>query len=160
MFRRLVLAVAIATLAGCAPNAGGGQAVAEQAGEAAAEIADGAPAGAAAAITAWAVERHGADRIVQPVQAFYGDFTGDGVSDALAWVLYTSGGNSMSLDVALFRNEGGATRYYRSAANVFGGDPRNVVFAPGRVTLTSTMPRPEDPRCCPTGSQDWIIDTN
>jgi hypothetical protein len=158
MFRRLVLAVAIATLAGCGPKAGGGQAVAEQAGAAAAEIAGGAPAGAPDAITAWAVERYGA-QIMQPVQAFYGDFTGDGASDALAWVLYMSGGNSLFLDVALFRNEGGAMRYYRSAANVFGGDPRNVVFALGRVTLTSTMPRPGDPRCCPTGSQDWIIDT-
>jgi len=50
--------------------------------------------------------------------------------------------------------------YYRSAADVYGGEPRNVVFANGSVTLTSTMPRPGDARCCPTGSEDWTINTN
>lgn len=117
------------------------------------------PAGAEIAILAWARDRYGPN-LHEPMQIFHGDFTGDGIADALAWVLYASGGNSDFLDVALFRSENGRLVYYRSADDVFGADPRNIVFAPGRITLTSTMPRPDDPRCCPTGSQDWTIDTH
>lgn len=113
-----------------------------------------APAGAESQIRTWALERHGGQ-----TQIFFGDFTGDGAPDALAWVLYPTGGNSMALDAALFRNENGRMVYFRSAADVFGSNPRNVVFAPGRITLTTTMPRPGEPRCCPSGSQDWTIQT-
>lgn len=107
-------------------------------------------------ILVWARDRHG-----EPVhvQTFYGDFTGDGLDDALAWVLYPSGGNSEFLDVALFRNEGGLMAYFRSIDNVFGGNPRDVVFDQGRITLTTTMPKQGDPRCCPTGSRNWVINT-
>jgi hypothetical protein len=93
------------------------------------------------------------------VQTFHGDFTGDGAPDALVWVLYPNGGNSVALDAALFRNEKRRMVYFRSADDVFGTNPRNVAFAPGRITLTTTMPRPGEPRCCPTGSRDWAIDT-
>jgi hypothetical protein len=110
-------------------------------------------------ILRWARERHG-EHVYDPVETFYGDFTGDGVNDALAWILYPSGGNSEYLHVALFRNEGDVLAYYRSVDGVFGGNPRAVVFKQGRITLTTTMPNPGDPRCCPTGSQDWVIDTN
>jgi len=110
------------------------------------------------AILAWARERHG-EHVYQPIQIFYGDFTGDGLVDALAWVLYPSGGNSDFLDVALFRNEDGLMAYYRSVDDVFGSNPRDVVFDQGRITLTTTMPKPDDPRCCPTGLRDWVIDT-
>lgn len=107
-------------------------------------------------ISVWARDRKGES---VNVQTFYGDFTGDGRDDALAWVLYPSGGNSEFLDVALFRSEGGHMVYYRSIDNVFGGNPRDVVFDQGRITLTTTMPKQGDPRCCPTGSRDWVIDT-
>ncbi|MDX2236589.1 MAG: hypothetical protein NW203_03405 [Hyphomonadaceae bacterium] len=115
-----------------------------------------APAGAQAAIGAWARARHG-DLVFDPIEIFYGDFTGDGAADAMAWIYFSSGGNSASLDVALFRNVGGRMTYLRSEDAVYGETPRNVRFAPGRITLTTTMPRPGDPRCCPTGSQSWTI---
>lgn len=110
------------------------------------------------AILVWAREQHG-EHVYHPVPIFYGDFTGDGVNDALAWVQYPSGGNSDFLDVALFRSEDGRMTYYRSIDHVFGGNPRDVVFERGRITLITTMPNPGDPRCCPTGSQRWVIDT-
>ena len=110
------------------------------------------------AILVWAREQHG-EQVYQPVPTFYGDFTGDGVIDALAWVLYPSGGNSDLLDVALFRNLGGRLVYYRSVENVFGSHPHAVVFEQDRITLTTTMPKPGDSRCCPTGSRHWVIDT-
>jgi len=109
-------------------------------------------------ILAWVREQHG-EHVYHPVQTFYGDFTGDGLDDAFAWVLYPSGGNSDFLDVALFRNEGGHLTYHRSIDFVFGGNPRDVVFDQGRITLTTTMPKPGDPRCCPTGLRKWVIDT-
>lgn len=114
---------------------------------------------AQATILAWARERFGAE-VYEPIEVFQGDFTGDGVPDALAWVLYPSGGNSDFLQVVLFRGESGRLVHHRNVDDVFGSEPRNLVFTPGRITLTTTMPRPDDPRCCPSGAQDWVIDTN
>lgn len=145
MFKYFMLSLGMATLMACSP---------------ATEEVSSDRAGVAPddAILAWAREQHG-EHVYYPVQTFYGDFTGDGLDDALAWVLYPSGGNSDFLDVALFHNEGGLMNYYRSVDNVFGGNPRDVVFEQGRITLTTTMPKPGDPRCCPTGSSTWMIDT-
>lgn len=109
-------------------------------------------------ILSWARQQHG-ELVYYPVLTFYGDFTGDGLEDALAWILYPSGGNSDFLDVALFQNKSGLMTYYRSIDNVFGGDPRDVVFEQGRVTLTTTIHQKDDPRCCPTGSRTWVINT-
>lgn len=146
------LALGVLALLACSPSANHaeGEAVATDG----ANPGTTAPAGAEDEIRAWALERHGGQ-----TQIFFGDFTGDGAPDALAWVLYSTGGNSSALDAALFRNERGRMVYFRSAADVFGSKPRNVVFAPGRITLTTTMPRPGEPRCCPSGSQDWTIQT-
>jgi hypothetical protein len=139
------LSIAMTTLVACSPDAE--QIVNDQQYEAPDDI-----------ILAWARQQHGED-VYDPVETFYGDFTGDGLDDALAWILYPSGGNSDFLDVALFRNEDGFIVYYRSINDVFGGNPRDVVFEHGRITLTTTMPAPGDARCCPTGSERWIIDT-
>ncbi|MDO9449595.1 MAG: hypothetical protein Q7J21_03850 [Rugosibacter sp.] len=145
MWKHVMLSLGVVTLMACSPSKE------EVSGDQAEEMLmhD-------ASILTWAHDQHG-DTV--HAQTFYGDFTGDGLDDALAWVLYPSGGNSEFLDVALFRNEGGRVLYYRSIDNVFGGDPRDVVFEQGRITLTTTMPNPGDPRCCPTGSRNWAIDT-
>lgn len=144
IFKHVVLSMAVTTFLACTPQT-------EEASGDRARLAHN------ATILAWAQEQHG-EYVFYPVQTFYGDFTGDEVDDALAWILYPSEGNSNLLDVALFRNEGGQMTYYRSIDNVYGGDPRNLVFERGRVTLTTTMPKSGEPRCCPTGSQNWVID--
>lgn len=143
MLKHVMLFLGVTTLVACSPSAD------EVSGERAGLAHD-------STILAWAREQHG-----DPVhaQTFYGDFTGDGLDDALAWILYPSGGNSEFLDVALFRNEDGHMAHYRSIDNVFGGNPRDVVFEQDRITFTTTMPKPGDPRCCPTGSRNWAIDT-
>lgn len=110
------------------------------------------------AIIAWAHEQHG-HNVYEPVQVFYGDYTGDGVDDALAWILYPSGGNSDFLDVALFHNKNGRLVFDRSINNVFGGNPRDVVFTPEQITLTTTVHKQDEPRCCPTGERQWVIET-
>jgi hypothetical protein len=145
MFKHVMLSLAVTTFLACSPQ------TEEVSGERARLAYN-------ATILAWAHEQCG-EYVFYPVQTFYGDFTGDGLDDALAWILYPSGGNSDLLDVALFRNERDQMTYYRSVDNVFGGDPRNVVFEQGRITLTTTMSNPGEPRCCPTGSQNWVIDT-
>jgi hypothetical protein len=114
------------------------------------------PAGAEDAIKAWARAQHGTS-LIEPVDIFYGDFTGDGAADALAFASFEMGGSGAGLSVALFRNEGGRMAFMRTDDTVFGSEPRNVRFATGRITLTTTMPKPGDPHCCPTGEQDWAI---
>ena len=110
-------------------------------------------------ITAWARERHG-DRFIEPVSVGFGDFTGDGAKDAIAFVLYHNDGNSASLDVALFKNAGGTLTFHKIVQGVFGDEPRDFVFSPGSITLTTTMPKPGDARCCPTGSRQWTVKTD
>ncbi len=159
MFKQSILAFSALILAACAQLSGGilGDNVNLPPDKASAETTSRTPAWDNTILT-WARQQYGSS-LYEPVQTFYGDFTGDGAADALAWVMFTGGGNSDMLNVALFRNESGVMVYFRSTDDVFGIDPRNVLFTPGRITLTSTMPRPGDPRCCPTGSQNWVIDT-
>lgn len=92
---------------------------------------------------------------------FYGDFTGDGAADALAVVYSHIEGSASGFDitVATFRNEGGRFVHHRDHANVFGTSPSDVRFSPGRIQLTTKMPGPNDPRCCPTQTRRWTIAT-
>lgn len=172
MIRRITLALTFAVLWACSPpqsyeNPSAEGAPAETAalseGDASAQTPSAAnvraPANAEAAIIAWARAQAGSS-IIEPVTIFYGDFTGDSAPDALAWVDYDSGGSSANHLVALFRNTDGRMTHLRNDETVYGSEPRNVAFATGRITLTTTMPRPGDPHCCPTGSEDWTINTN
>jgi len=158
--KRFAMALSLLALAACSPPSATSDAVSAGPAEAAAQTPAAAATGADEAILAWARGQYGANNVFEPVETFYGDFTGDGAPDALAWVMYSAGGNSAMLDVALFRNQGGRMVYYRSDPNVYGSEPRNVAFANGSITVTSTMPRPGDARCCPTGEQSWTIGTN
>lgn len=150
--RAACLAVALAAAA-CSPA---GESPAS--GEAAAQTA-AAPADAEETITAWYRGQHGVS-LIEPVQIFYGDFSDDGAADALAFGYFDMGGSGAGLSIALFRNQSGRMTFARTVDDVFGMEPRNVAFAPGRITLTTTMPRPGDPHCCPTGEQDWTVSTN
>jgi hypothetical protein len=153
MIRHMVIGLALIGLTACAPPSGSATD-----GEAAAPTA-AAPADAEEAIVAWYRGRHGA-ALIEPIEIFYGDHSGDGAADALGLGYFEMGGSGAGLTVALFRNEAGQMRFVRIVDDVFGMEPRDVAFAPGRITLTTTMPRPGDPHCCPTGSQDWTIETN
>lgn len=165
MIRRVALAAALAALGACTPPPASQapEPAAEEPGAAAATTqpaaAAAAPAGASEAITAWYRQRLGAT-LVEPVEVFYGDFSGDGAPDALAWAYHSTEGNSMGHVLALFRNEGGRMVFVRTQDEVDGSEPRDVVFAPGRITLATKTHLPSDPGCCPTGSSDWTIEVN
>lgn len=120
-------------------------------------VANSAPPGAERQIAAWARKVHGAN-LVEPATMFFGDFTGDGAPDALVFAYAESGGSAVDLRVALFRNNQGSLTYWRDHNEVRGFEPRDVRFATGTVTVTTTVLRPTDPRCCPTGSRTWTID--
>lgn len=87
---------------------------------------------------------------------FYGDYTGDGADDSFA-VFYTeTGGNSFTVEGHVFRNQGGS---YVPEGNIElqGLDPREVSFSLHQVEVTMTVPRPGDPRCCPSGSERFVF---
>jgi hypothetical protein len=88
---------------------------------------------------------------------FTGDFTGDGQPDAVVFIYSTGQGNSFDLQVALFQGAGGGFRFLRNADDVFGTEPRQPAFRPGQFQVTTTMPRPGDARCCPTGERRWTV---
>jgi hypothetical protein len=115
-----------------------------------------APAGAEGQIRAWARRVYGAN-LVEPISMFFGDFTGDGVPDALVFAYAETGGSAVDLKVALFRNLQGRMVYWREHNEVRGFEPRDVRFSQGAVTVTTKVLRAGDARCCPTGSRTWMI---
>lgn len=76
---------------------------------------------------------------------------------ALAVTYYPSEGNSALIGAGVFRIAGGKMTLAGPVA-IYGESPRDVVFTPGKIKVTTTMPRPGDPRCCPTGATRWTID--
>jgi hypothetical protein len=112
-----------------------------------------------AVIKAYVEKAGGMTDLPFPV-ALYGDFTGDGQDDAIVFVYTPSGGSGMNLDVVLFTGERGSYRFKKLVPNVFGERPRDAKFSRGVIELTTTMPKPGDPHCCPTGSKRWRIKTD
>ena len=163
MIRCMVLATTALALSACTPpetstppeSAAAADASTATAQPAAAQ----APPGASEAITAWYRQRLGAT-LIEPVEVFYGDFSGDGAPDALAWGYHNTDGNMTGHVLALFRNEGGQMTFVRTQDEVDGSEPTNVSISAGHITLTTKVSLPTDPGCCPTGSQDWTIETN
>ncbi|SER82511.1 hypothetical protein SAMN04490244_103131 [Tranquillimonas rosea] len=43
-------------------------------------------------------------------------------------------------------------------SGLFGTRPRDAAFLSDRIEVTTTMPQPGEPRCCPTGTARWRID--
>lgn len=163
MIRRMALAAAALALSACTPPQAAQAPAADAEPPAAATAqpasATAAPAGASEAITAWYRQRLG-ETLIEPVDVFYGDFSGDGAPDALAWGYHNTDGNSTGHVLALFRNEGGQMVFVRTEDSVQGSEPTNVAISAGRVTLTTKTHTPSDPGCCPTGSSDWVIEVN
>lgn len=93
------------------------------------------------------------------LKIFYGDFSGDGQDDALAFAYHGyDGGNGVGLVVlVLQRTEKGFRVIQRP--KIFGQEPRDVKFSKGVITVTTTVPGPKDPRCCPSRKKTWKIKT-
>lgn len=90
---------------------------------------------------------------------FFGDYNSDGKDDALVFAYYDdrNGGNSTSLDVFLFKGTGRRFSFVKKIQDVYGTAPRMVRFSPGTIKVTLTTLGPNDPRCCPTATKEYVI---
>jgi hypothetical protein len=158
MIRSTAVILAFVALAACTPPASNRADATAEAGEAVAQT-TGAPAGADDTINAWYREQFSAN-LIEPVSITYGDFTGDGAPDALAWAYFATGGSSGDTSISLWRNESGRMAFVRSPEDVYGQEPRDINITRGRITLTTSVPRDGDPHCCPSGAQNWTIEAN
>jgi hypothetical protein len=149
--KTLLASLAVVSIAACAPSGGGGGA-------------DGAFDQAAAENTLleWARATYNKDgaSLIEPPNSFFGDFTGDGVNDALLFSYYDVGGSSAMLATSIHRGEAGGAFTYLKDVEVYGMEPRDAAFSVGSVTVTTLMPGPNDPHCCPTQPQEWTVETN
>ena len=51
-----------------------------------------------------------------------------------------------------FQKGGDGFAFIGEVTELYGSEPRDPGFLGDRIELTTTMPKPDDPRCCPTGS--------
>ncbi|WP_162561423.1 hypothetical protein [Methylobacterium terrae] len=93
------------------------------------------------------------------ITPFYGDYNSDAKDDALVFAYYEdrNGGNSMSLDVFLFKGTAKGFSFVKKVPNVYGSSPRMARFGPGSIKVTLTTLGPNDPRCCPTATKEYTI---
>lgn len=92
---------------------------------------------------------------------FYGDLTGKGTNDAISFIYYDIGGSAPQLTTWIWLETEGDYTLARTVSpdEVFGLNPRNVTFTPGRIVVTTTVPQANDPHCCPTGERTFTLDT-
>ena len=69
-----------------------------------------------------------------------------------------AGGNAIGLNAGLFRRDTDGWRY-AGPLKIFGFNPRDARFLPGRVEITTTTQGPNESRCCPTQVAKWSVDT-
>ncbi|MEL7165196.1 MAG: hypothetical protein AAFY52_00440 [Pseudomonadota bacterium] len=68
-----------------------------------------------------------------------------------------SAGNT-TIALGHYRRNGAVWQFVRRLDGVFGHQPRDALFGPGWAEVTTLMPGPNDPRCCPTALTRWRID--
>ncbi len=86
--------------------------------------------------------------------------TPETATHAIGVVLVEIGGAAGNFNVAtgVFVRKGKDWKLLKPVPDLFGSDPRDPRWEADKVTLTTTMPKPGDPRCCPTGEARWSID--
>ncbi|MBC7158365.1 MAG: hypothetical protein H5U20_12790 [Rhodobacteraceae bacterium] len=76
---------------------------------------------------------------------------------AIVYPYIEGSAGSVGIEVAHFVRQGGGFAAAGRVQGLFGQSPRDIRFHPDRIELTTTMPNPGDPRCCPTGTARWAI---
>lgn len=77
---------------------------------------------------------------------------------AVAYLENPHGGNAVGIASALFARTAQGFAQTHTIEGLFGQTPRDAVYSPTHVEVTTTMPGPNDPRCCPTVPTRWRID--
>ncbi len=94
-----------------------------------------------------------------PPALFMGDFSGDGVDDAVVFYVVPSGGSAVFQHALLLRADGSG---FSAVGDVeaAGLEPKELKFSKHAVEYTGTVAKPGDPHCCPTGSARFRIAIN
>jgi hypothetical protein len=93
--------------------------------------------------------------IMVDAQTFYGKFPGDTADYVLAFVLTRTGGSGDNMMAVVLKGDTlGTYSLVGTAANIYGGDPREVRFGAGRtITWVGTVMGPGDYHAQPTGKK-------
>ncbi|SMX31172.1 hypothetical protein [Actibacterium lipolyticum] len=76
----------------------------------------------------------------------------------IVYVHVPGSAGSATIHAGLFQKLDSGFTSVAQINGLLGFEPRDQVFGPTDITLTTTMPNPGDPRCCPTGVGHWRID--
>ncbi|MEO1029118.1 MAG: hypothetical protein AAFX02_08695, partial [Pseudomonadota bacterium] len=101
------------------------------------------------AVHTWAKAWHG-QTLIEPIPIFYGDITGDGDPEALAFVTSKTG-SSEKVEALLFSKRGETFWLDQVLGQITGTDPRNVRFLNGELKLTTSLA---------AGERDWTFPIN
>ncbi|HDR29173.1 hypothetical protein [Rhodovulum sp.] len=66
--------------------------------------------------------------------------------------------SGFTIHAGLYARDAEGLRYAGPVSGLFGTEPRAPVFHAERMELTTSMPGPDDPHCCPSRAQRWSID--
>lgn len=80
------------------------------------------------------------------------------VALAIVYSESQSGGNVPNIAAAVFDITPQGFAKTHDISGVFGASPREAFYSGTHIELTTTMPGPKDPRCCPTVPTRWRID--
>jgi hypothetical protein len=85
-------------------------------------------------------------------------FIGDGEALGFLYSQIEGAAGNIDIDVGYFREDADGLHFAGIIRDLYGTHPRDAVFGPDAIRVTTTMPRPGEPRCCPTGAAVWMID--
>jgi hypothetical protein len=74
------------------------------------------------------------------------------------YVTIEGAAGNFNIEVGYFKGSGKGFKLVGKVRDLFGEEPRDVKFQKQGIELTTTMPKPGDPHCCPTGTARWSID--
>lgn len=80
-----------------------------------------------------------------------------GVALAIAYIAF-EGGNGVGISAGIFTKSDVGWVLTTPVTDLYGQAPRNHMIGPDTILVTTTMPGPDDPRCCPTVATRWSID--
>jgi hypothetical protein len=76
----------------------------------------------------------------------------------VAYIPIEGAAGNVSIAVGYYARQGQGFALVGRVSELFGAEPRDPRFLADRIELTTTMPGPDDPRCCPTATARWSID--
>lgn len=79
-----------------------------------------------------------------------------GLGVVYEWIRGSAGNTTIA--VGFFVRQGAGWAFAGEVQGLYGHEPRAPYFTPSHAELTTTMPGPDDPRCCPTVPTRWRID--